>query len=286
MEVQAADRRTTKPVKVSVIMGVYNQLDRAALDRAVDSILNQTLQDFEFIIYDDGSVPEGHQHIREQGRKDPRIRIYGQEQNNGLAFSLNVCAELAEGEYIARMDADDIARADRLEKQCAFLDENTAFDWCGSNASLFDGDRVWGHRVMPEHPEAEDYLRFSPFIHPSVMYRRRLLQKYQYSTDDATLRCEDYEIFMRLFLAGHRGYNLQEELLSYCENMQSYERRTLRHRFNESRIRYHSFREMGILFPRGWLYVLRPLLGAAVPAKVIAFLKKRESDHVCATRDQ
>ena len=271
-------------LKVSVIMGVYNQMDSAALDLAVDSILKQTLKDFEFIIYDDGSVPEAAHYIREQEKKDLRIRVFGVEQNHGLAFSLNSCAELARGKYIARMDADDIAREDRLEEQSRFLDEHPEFDWCGSNAYLFDGKEVWGSRVMPEHPAADDYLRFSPYIHPTVMYRRELLECNHYSTENATLHCEDYEIFMRLFRKGYHGYNIQDNLLYYRENMDSYGRRTLKRRVNEAKVRYQNFRSLGILFPKGWLYVLRPLAGVLIPKRVIAAIKKKESDHLYAAR--
>ena len=274
--------------KVSVIMPVYNQMDADALNLAVDSILRQSMKDFEFIIYDDGSVIEAAQHIQDQWLKDTRIKICGVEDNRGLAFSLNACAELAKGQYIARMDADDIARFDRLEHQCRYLDTHPEIGWCGSNAVLFDGEAIWGSRVMPEYPEANDYLRYSPYIHPSVMYRRELLEKYHYSTKDEARQCEDYEIFMRLYRDGHRGCNIQEPLLCYRENKESYARRTLKRRLNEVRVRHENFRKLGILFPKGWLYVLRPIAGALAPNWMIAAIKKKESEraHVTSSKDR
>ena len=272
------------PVKVSVIMGVYNQMDRTALDEAVDSILAQTMPDFEFIIYDDGSFPEAAQYIQKQGEKDPRICICGHEQNHGLAFSLNACVSLSRGQYIARMDADDVAAPERLERQTRFMDAHPEVDWCGSNAYLFDGKTVWGCREMPERPTAEDYLRFSPYIHPTVMYRRELLEKYRYSTLNETLHCEDYEIFMRLLRKGYHGYNIQENLLYYRENMDSYNRRTIRHRVNETKVRYQNFKRLGILFPKGWFFVLRPLLGIVVPKRLIQEHKRKESEKIYAAR--
>lgn len=267
-------------VKVSVIMGVYNQMDKNTLNWAVESILAQTMSDFEFIIYDDGSVPEAAVYIRNLEKKDPRIRVFGHEQNHGLAFSLNICAKLANGTYIARMDADDYARRDRLEVQCRYLDEHPDIDWCGSNAYLFDGSRVWGSRKMPEYPAQEDYLRFSPYIHPTVMYRSELLEKYRYSTEKSALYCQDYEIFMRLYRDGYQGYNIQDTLLYYREDMGSYNRRTFSHRLNETKIRYQNFKKMNILFPKGWLFVLRPLVGAIVPNGLIAFLKRKEGERI------
>ena len=103
-------------------MGVYNQWNREALQKAVKSILNQTLTDFEFIIYDDGSDPEVAGYIRELEKLDERIVLIGKEENHGLAFSLNMCIGVAKGKYIARMDADDISLPERFAKQAAYLD--------------------------------------------------------------------------------------------------------------------------------------------------------------------
>ena len=108
--------------QVSVIMGVYNQWNREALQKAVKSILNQTLTDFEFIIYDDGSDPEVAGYIRELEKLDERIVLIGKEENHGLAFSLNMCIG-AKGKYIARMDADDIALPERLQVQYDFMEQ-------------------------------------------------------------------------------------------------------------------------------------------------------------------
>lgn len=163
--------------QVSVIMGVYNQWNREALQKAVKSILNQTLTDFEFIIYDDGSDPEVAGYIRELEKLDERIVLIGKEENHGLAFSLNMCIGAAKGKYIARMDADDIALPERLQVQYDFMEQHKEYAWCGCNTRLFDENGIWGERKMPELPSDKDYLPFSPFIHPTVMYRRKLFEK-------------------------------------------------------------------------------------------------------------
>ena len=124
--------------QVSVIMGVYNQWNREALQKAVKSILNQTLTDFEFIIYDDGSDPEVAGYIRELEKLDERIVLIGKEENHGLAFSLNMCIGAARGKYIARMDADDIALPERLQVQYDFMEQHKEYAWCGCNTRLFD----------------------------------------------------------------------------------------------------------------------------------------------------
>ena len=89
--------------EISVIMGVYNELNKDILMEAVNSILHQTFEDFEFIIYDDGSCPEAATLLREVEGLDERIKLIGQDENHGLAFSLNACIDEAKGKYIARM---------------------------------------------------------------------------------------------------------------------------------------------------------------------------------------
>lgn len=263
---------------VSVIMGVYNQWNREALEDAVKSILNQTLTDFEFIIYDDGSDSEVGGYIKELEKLDERIILIGKEENHGLAFSLNMCIGASKGKYIARMDADDIALPKRLQTQFDFMESHPEYAWCGCNAKLFDDKGVWGERKMPEIPQDRDYLPFSPFIHPTVMYRKTLFEDNEgYHVSSETLRCEDYEIFMRLHQLGYKGYNIQQKLFAYREDKQSFEKRKFKFRVNEAKLRYRNFKEMHLLIPFGWLYVIRPIIGGLMPASFVAWLKRMET---------
>ncbi len=260
---------------ISVIMGVYNQYDAEALRLSVDSILRQTFSDFEFIIWDDGSEGAASENVAKLKGLDERIIVAGREKNRGLAFSLNECIKLAKGKYIARMDADDISAPTRLEKQAALLDSHPEYGWCGTNAKLFDENGIWGERKMPEDPGMTDYLRYSPFIHPSVMFRASLFEEGRgYLETEEVLRCEDYEIFLHLKNRGLQGCNLQEPLFLYRETQESYRKRTFHTRWNEAKMRYHSYREMGSLFPLGWLYVMRPLVSCLLPASVLAWIKR------------
>lgn len=266
---------------ISVIMGVYNQWNESILRQAVCSILNQTFTDFEFIIWDDGSHPSVARTIQSLSVLDQRIRIAGKDQNHGLAYSLNACISMARGKYIARMDADDISLPQRLKKQYEFLESHTEYAWCGCNTNLFDQNGIWGIRRMPEMPVWRDYLKFSPYVHPTVMFRAKLFDANEgYLESEETLRCEDYEIFMRLLECGLQGYNLQENLFCYREDKESYQRRKICFRINEAKLRYRNFKKMGILFPTGWLYVLRPIAGGILPSKIIAFLKRSEGIRV------
>ena len=264
--------------EISVIMGVYNQLNKEVLSAAVRSILNQTFRDIEFIIYDDGSCKEAAAILQELKGLDERIILIGHEENRGLAFSLNACIDIARGKYIARMDADDISYPDRLEKQKRFLEEHPEYAWVGCNIDLFDEEGIWGRRNMPEAPAREDYLKFSPYAHPTVMYRASIFDTNEgYLVSKETLRCEDYEIFMRFREAGLKGANLQEYLFCYREDQNSYHKRSIRHRWNETKCRYRNFRALGVLFPTGWIFVMRPMVACLVPTKLLAWHKRRES---------
>lgn len=261
--------------EISVIMGVYNQLNRDELFSSVESILNQTFQDFEFIIYDDGSKPEATKMLKEVEKLDSRIVLIGKDKNHGLAFSLNECIKVAQGKYIARMDADDISYPTRFEKQLEYLEQNPDISWVGCNMELFDDNGVWGKRNHPEFPTEKDFLAHSPYPHPTVIYRAEIFDKYKgYNSSDENLRCEDYELFMRLTKEGLKGANLQEYLFCYREDMNTYNRRNKTARINEMKCRYCGFKEMGILFPFGWVYMLRPIAALIIPPKFLAWNKR------------
>lgn len=262
---------------VSVIMGVFNQWDEKVLKESVDSILKQTYSNLEFIIWDDGSYPDAAKIIQKLDGLDERIIVAGKEENRGLAYSLNECIRLAKGKYIARMDADDISKPLRIEKQVAFLETHPEYGWCGTDAELFDENGVWGLRPMPEIPSFKDYFHYSPYIHPSVMFRAELFDENMgYLASEETLRCEDYEIFMNLAKRGQKGYNLKENLFCYRETRDSYKKRKVRFRLNEAKIRYKNYKKMGILFPVGWIYVFRPIAACLIPTKVLEFMKRYE----------
>jgi GT2 family glycosyltransferase len=128
---------------------------------------------------------------------------------------------------------------------------------------------------MPLEPDKKDFLRFSPFIHPTVMIRRSVLEEGNtYNTGRETLRCEDYELFMRMNKAGYRGRNIEQELFYYREDYQSYRKRKLWFRLYEMRVRYKNFKELGVLMPLGLIYVIRPLFSALMPSRFILHMKQ------------
>ncbi len=272
--------------EVSVLMGTFNESNRDYVTMAIDSILNQTFTDFEFIICDDGSEAAFFQWLDHFCRKDSRIRLLRNQKNQGLAAVLNQGLRCALGRYIARMDADDISRTERLAKQIVFLQEHKEFVLAGCNVSLIDDQSIWGERKMTECPNKKDFLVTSPFVHPSVMVRKEAMEQIGgYCESAKKRRVEDYDFFMRLYADGFQGYNLQETLLYYREDQSSYKKRKYRYRLNECYVRYQGFRRMGI--QNGNLkYVIKPLVAGMIPSKLIQYQRqKRFGNDTCRSLD-
>lgn len=259
-------------IKVSVLMCVYNP-DAGYLSEAVSSIIGQTLGEWELLLYDDGCSPAGAGLLQKEAGRDPRIRYLRGDENCGLGHALNECLKERCGKYIARMDADDVSKPERLERQYGFLETHGEYQWAGTNAELMDGGGIWGRRRMPEVPDRRDFLRFSPYIHPSVMFRREALEHADGYRE--LLRNEDYELFMRLHAQGYRGYNLQEELFVYREDAEAYRRRAGRFRVEEMKVRSEGFRRLGLPAFLAAPYVLKPLLTVICPDRLLRFVKER-----------
>lgn len=265
-------------IQISVIMGVHGQNYCEKLELAVRSVLAQSLKEFEFLIFNDGSGPGMTAQLERLALSDCRIRLLKSEQRKGLAFGLNQCIRQAKGEYLARMDGDDYSLPQRFEKQIQFLKTHPSYDFTGCAAVLLDQGRRKGLRKMPRMPEKKDFLAFSPYIHPSVMFRRTVFERGGlYSEKKEHFRCEDYELFMRLYQKGFRGFNMQEPLFLYREEKESMKKRTVRSRIEETRLRHTSFRDLGLTGPKHVLAVLRPLAGGLIPDGLIWKMKQKEA---------
>jgi len=180
--------------KVTVLMPIYNA--GKFLREAVDSILKQSFSDFEFLIIDDGSTDGSQSIIRSYD--DSRIRFVQNERNLGVARTLNKGFTLAQGQYVARMDADDISLPYRLEKQVHFMEENPEVGVSGTWIRLFgDQPRVVG-RCPVGAPVVKSYLLFdNPMFHPSVILGRAMIEKHGLRYDPLFKRTEDFELWSR-----------------------------------------------------------------------------------------
>lgn len=195
--------------RVSVLMAVHN--GEEYLRGAVDSILSQTFTDFEFIIVDDGSIDRSGEIISTYN--DPRIRLIRHDDNLGLAASLNKGLGLARGEYVARMDCDDVSLPERLAKQVAFMDAHPEVGACSTWALDIDreGNIIGKRDTLTGEPLDNFYWRTS-LIHPASIIRFSRLSNLRY---DGELHCsQDYDLWFKI-RAQAKLSNIPEYLFLY-----------------------------------------------------------------------
>ncbi len=182
------------------------------LDAAIRSVVAQTQVDWELILLDDGST-DGSRAVAETWLNDPRIRLVADDAHRGLATRLNQITQAANGQYLARMDADDEMCPDRLMKQVQFLAENPTVDVMGSWAYLADETgRITGVRKVAAHAKPIRLALFGYFIHPTVMGRTGWFRTNPY--DEHAGWVADYELWLRTYTTS-RFAVLPEPLLVY-----------------------------------------------------------------------
>lgn len=181
--------------KISVIMSVYNGMPY--LKEAVQSILAQTYKNFEFIIVDDASTDRSWQYLK--SLKDKRLKLIKNKKNLGLAKSLNITLRQAQGDFVARMDADDVSLPQRLEKQMQFFKKNPSVDICGTWVNLIDeNSQIIGEKKYPVNDSGiKKLLAWQPsIIHPTLMTRAKVLKELA-GYDSKFDLAEEYELLMR-----------------------------------------------------------------------------------------
>lgn len=261
---------------ISIIMGVYNCKNIELLNKSVESIINQTYKDWELIICDDGSTDNTLEVLREIEKKDSRIKVLSYSDNHGLSYALNTCLKYVSGDYVARQDDDDVSFPERLEKQISFLENHPEYSIVGTNADVYDDSGVWGEYIVEEEPSKKSFYWNSPFMHPTVMVRTEAYKKCNgYRVAKETRRCEDFDLFMRMYARGIKGYNIQEKLYSYrLINNPQIKYRPMKYRIDEAVVRYKGYRDMGVLLS-GLPYIVKPLVIGLIPQKILYYIKSR-----------
>jgi len=196
-------------ILLSVVLPVYNA-DKY-LSEAINSIINQTYKNFELIIINDGSTDKSLDLIENYKKNDERIVLISRE-NKGLVASLNEAINKAKGEYIVRMDADDICFPSRFEEQLLFMIEND-LDLCGSSIEIFRKKNKSNILILPE--KHNDILFrtffFSSFAHPSTMIKKKVFKYVKYENEVA----EDYRLWCDIISKGFKVGNINKVLLKY-----------------------------------------------------------------------
>ena len=195
--------------KVTVLMPVYNC--ELYVKEAVSSILNQTFADFELLIIDDCSTDATFQICK--SLTDNRIVLIKKDKNSGYTNSLNYGISIAKGQYIARMDGDDISLPERFAKQVAFLDSNPDVAVCGTCYAEI-GDRIPIFLTQNDDKIRIEFLTANCIVHPSVMMRSSIFRIFSITYDITMEPAEDYDLWVRIIAYG-KIHNLQEVLFNY-----------------------------------------------------------------------
>lgn len=260
-------------------MGIYNCAD--TLPQAIDSILAQTYTNWQLILCDDCSTDNTYDIAKSYQEKFPeKIVLIRNEVNKRLAFSLNHCLEYATGEFIARMDGDDLSVPERFEKQVEFLNTHPEYDLVGTAMQRFNNENGLAD-VVPS-VQSPDYYTLKnqiPFHHATIMARREVYDTLEgYTVCDRTARCEDYDLWFKFFKAGFKGQNLKEPLYQVREDMAAIRRRTAKSRMDGLKTTWHGYKLLG--YPKIWL--VRPTVDAVfkslVPYKFIEIYRKIQAN--------
>ncbi|MCX6715655.1 MAG: glycosyltransferase [Candidatus Taylorbacteria bacterium] len=247
--------------KISIVMPFYNC--EAFLRESIESILNQTFRDFEFIIINDGSTDKSNEIMDEYKDSDPRIIYIKNIKNVGIVENLILGLSLAQSNIIARMDGDDISEPTRLEKQYEFLINNPDIIVVGSFINIIDQcGKVIGKRTKPTDPESikKNVIIYNPVVHPSVMFRKDVILKvggYRHPY----WRAQDTDLWYRIVFSGYKISNLPEFLLKYRYHSNSTSRGGFANSINDYKLRIKTIKNFKLrLSPVIWLLIYLQLL--------------------------
>lgn len=259
--------------KISVIMGIYNCEN--TLEKALECIIGQTYSNWEVIMCDDCSSDDTVRIAQKYVVSFPdKFILLRNTVNHGLNYTLNKCLKRASGEFIARMDGDDLCSADRFEKEISVLEEHPEFAIVSSDMFFFDENGVWGKTTVKKYPEKKDFIKGTPFCHAACMVRKEAyITVNGYSTDSKLLRVEDYHLWVKMYYYGYRGVNIQEPLYSMRDDRNAQRRRKFRFRFNEAYVKWYAINVLNLnkIF---CFYCLLPIIKGMLPGYLYRKLHK------------
>ncbi|MGN0335147.1 MAG: glycosyltransferase family 2 protein [Lachnospiraceae bacterium] len=266
--------------KVSIIMGIYNCAD--TLEDAVNSILAQSFTDWELIMCDDGSTDRTLEVAQQYEKKYPnQFVVIKNEENKGLNYTLNHCLTYVRGEYVARMDGDDLSLPERLEKEVDFLDNHPEYAIVSTPMIFFDDKGDWGCSKAIEVPQIKDFANHAPFhCHAPCMIRKEAyLAVGGYTVDKRLLRFEDCNLWYKLYAAGYRGYNLQKPLYKMRDDRNAYYRRTPSARMRGVYVQWVGFRMIKMplkYYPYLLVEFLKDLTIILMPEQLYTIMHKKK----------
>jgi glycosyltransferase involved in cell wall biosynthesis len=269
---------TAKPL-ISVVMPTFNESPEYLMT-SVQSILRQTLGDFELLLIDDSTNPDTVAAIDGLAQSDPRIKLIREKQRIGFVRALNAGLRQAQGKYIARMDGDDISLPNRFALQVAYLEAHPDIAVVGGAMGIInERGEITSHRKYATTLfKVKFYASFrSPVAHPAVMMRKDIVEKGFYY-DESFAKAEDLELWLRLMKAGHKFSNVPDTVLLYRVKGDLSDRRTKAHFTFTRKARKKNF---------SWRYPLWSLISllvamlyAILPKKIVAVAYKMENKNI------
>lgn len=259
--------------KISVIMGIYNCAD--TLDEALESIISQTYNNWNVIMCDDGSVDKTYHVANKYVNKYPdKFILIKNEKNLGLNYTLNHCLEYADGDFIARMDGDDISLPYRFEKEVDFLLNNPKYHIVSCQMEYFDETGIFGISRTKAYPQPVDLVFGTIFCHAPCMVRKEAFDTVcGYTIDNKYLRVEDYELWVKMYANGYKGYNLPDVLYKMRDNRNAIKRRKFKYRVNEFYVKCAAIKRLK-LSKRYYIYSIKPILIGLLPTCIYTILHK------------
>lgn len=257
-------------VLVTVLMSMYNTPEDE-LKESIQSILNQTYKNFEFLIIDDSCTDNSVEIVRSY--KDSRIRIVYNEKNIGLVKSLNKGIQLAKSDYIVRMDTDDIAHERRIEKQLEFIIKNPKYAIVSGKAQFFDDNGVYGLSYFSGEVRKADLIFGNPFIHPAMIINKKAL--IDINGYPNYRRCEDYAMVMNMYANGYVGFVMNDTLIKYRLDKNAYLKKKKRDRIIEFKAKFIFFKKMKIKWYK-FIYIFKPIILIFVPNVILRLYHKRK----------
>jgi glycosyltransferase EpsE len=181
---------------------------------------------------------------------------------------------VASGEYVARMDGDDDCIPERFDKQIAFMELHPEYQIVSSSMILFDEAGEWGKVSCPEYPQPEDTVGGTAFCHAAVMMKKDCLDVVGgYTEDRRMLRVEDVNLWIKLYAAGYRGYNIQEPLYRMRNDQNALNRRKYIYRINSTYVRLKGCRMLNLGLG-SYLRAFVPMINGLVPARLRHMIRR------------
>lgn len=256
-------------------MGIYNCAD--TLDEAIDSIIKQTYTNWEMIMCDDGSTDNTYEVAKKYADKYPeKFVLIKNEGNLGLNQTLNNCLKLAKGEYIARMDGDDISHPERFAEEIKAFEENPDIAIVSTDMEFFDENGVWGiiHKMFK--PSNKYFMKNNPHCHAPCLVKKEAYDAVDgYTVDKKLLRVEDYHLWVKMYAKGYRGININKPLYKMRDDRKAQSRRKFNYRLNAVYAKAYAVKHLNLPF-FNYAYCIVPVLKGLLPSFAYKILHRKK----------